>query len=41
MVPARQDEAKAGRRMQCFIEGVAATFFIFLRFLFDRLENLP
>jgi hypothetical protein len=29
MSPARQDEAKAGRRMQCFIAGVAATFFIF------------
>jgi hypothetical protein len=29
MVPARQDEAKGGRRMQCFIEGVAATFFAF------------
>jgi hypothetical protein len=41
MVPARQDEAKAGRRMQCFIEGAAATFFIFLRFMFDRAEILP
>jgi hypothetical protein len=29
MAPARQDEAKAGRRMQCFIEGAAATFFVF------------
>jgi hypothetical protein len=37
MVPARQDEAKAGRRMQCFIEGVAALFLFFLRFIFDRL----
>jgi hypothetical protein len=38
--PAQQDEAKAGRRMQYFY-GWKKPASIFLRFLFDRLNNLP
>jgi hypothetical protein len=37
--PARQDEAKVGGAAQCFLP--RKTFFIFWRFLFDRLKKLP
>ena len=38
--PAPQNKAKAGRRMQYFNGGQKAAA-IFLRFLFDRQDNLP
>ena len=39
-VPAQQDEAKDGRRMQYYISRRESLRF-FLRFLFDRLRNFP